>query len=108
MSLIPAAYAQQGGAPQGGGMVQLIMIVVMIAIFYFLLIRPQQKRQKEHQRLISELSKGDEVVTAGGILGKVTKVDDNYAVIEISENLEIKLQKQSIQSTLPKGTLKSI
>lgn len=108
MDLIPAAYAQGGGAAQGGSMIQLLMIVVMIAVFYFLLIRPQQKRAKEHQKLVSELGKGDEVVTAGGILGKVTKVDDNYVVVEIADNMEIKLQKQSIQSTLPKGTLSSI
>ncbi len=104
MSLISPAYAQAGGAPQGSGIFELVMIVV----FYFLLIRPQQKRAKEHQQLVNELAKGDEVITAGGILGKITKVDENYAVVEIADNMEIKLQKSSIQSTLPKGTLKSI
>ena len=108
MSLISPAYAQAGGAPQGSGIFELVMIVVMVAVFYFLLIRPQQKRAKEHQRLVSELAKGDEVITAGGILGRITKVDENYAVVEIADNMEIKLQKHSIQSTLPKGTLKSI
>lgn len=107
MSLISPAYAQQG-APQGSGIFELVMIAVMVAVFYFLLIRPQQKRAKEHQKLVSELAKGDEVITAGGILGKITKVDENYAVVEIADNMEIKLQKHSIQSTLPKGTLKSI
>lgn len=108
MSLISPAYAQAGGAPAGSGIFELVMIVVMIAVFYFLLIRPQQKRAKEHQQLVNELAKGDEVITAGGILGKITKVDENYAVVEIADNMEIKLQKSSIQSTLPKGTLKSI
>lgn len=108
MSLISPAYAQAGGAPAGSGIFELVMIVVMIAVFYFLLIRPQQKRQKEHQQLVNDLAKGDEVITAGGILGKITKVDESYAVVEIADNMEIKLQKTSIQSTLPKGTLKSI
>lgn len=107
MSLISPAYAQSG-APQGSGGFELIMIVVMIAVFYFLLIRPQQKRAKEHQQLINELNKGDEVVTAGGILGRISKVTDDYVVVDIADNLEIKLQKHSIQATLPKGTIKSI
>ena len=108
MSLISPAYAQAGCLPHCIVIFELVMIVVMVAVFYFLLIRPQQKRAKEHQKLVSELAKGDEVITAGGILGKVTKVDENYAVVEIADNMEIKLQKHSIQSTLPKGTLKSI
>jgi preprotein translocase subunit YajC len=109
MSLISPAYAQGGGAPGPGGGFDLILIVVMMVVFYFLLIRPQQKRAKEHRELINNLNKGDEVVTAGGILGKIVKVtEDDFVVVEIANQLEIKLQKQSIQATLPKGTIKSI
>lgn len=108
MSLISPAYAQGGGGAAPGGGFDLILIVVMMVVFYFLLIRPQQKRAKEHRELVSALSKGDEVLTSGGILGRITKVTDDYVVVEIADNLEIKLQKHSIQATLPKGTIKSI
>lgn len=107
MSLISPAYAQGGGAAPGGGF-DLILIVVMLVVFYFLLIRPQQKRAKEHRELVNALSKGDEVMTSGGILGRITKVTDDYVSVEIADNLEIKLQKGSVQATLPKGTIKSI
>lgn len=80
----------------------------MVVIFYFFLIRPQSKRAKEHRELVSALAKGDEVVTTGGILGKVNKVTDDYVVIEIATNMEIKVQKHAISATLPKGTIKSI
>ena len=108
--LIPEAHAAAGGGAPGGapGGVEMILLIVMMVVFYFFLIRPQQKRAKEHKNLVNNLSKGDEVVTSGGILGKVTKVTDEFVVVEISNNLEIKLQKQSVQATLPKGTIKSI
>lgn len=112
MSLISPAFAEgfrsAAAGPQPGGGFELIMIAIMMVVFYFLLIRPQQKRAKEHKQLLEGMSKGDEVVTSGGILGKVTKVTDDFVVVEIANNLEIKLQKQSIQATLPKGTIKSI
>nr|WP_040297025.1 preprotein translocase subunit YajC [Alcanivorax hongdengensis] len=107
MAVMAPAYAAPA-APQGPGGIELIMLVVMMVVFYFLLIRPQQKRAKEHKNLIQALGKGDEVVTSGGILGKVVKVTDDFVVVEISNNLEIKLQKSSVQATLPKGTIKSI
>ena len=107
--LISPAHAQTGGgAAPGGGGIELIMLVVMVVVFYFFLIRPQQKRAKEHKNLVQSLNKGDEVMTSGGILGRVTKVTDDFVVLEIANNLEIKLQKQSVQATLPKGTIKSI
>lgn len=107
--LIPEAHAAAGGGATGApGGVEMIMLIVMMVVFYFFLIRPQQKRAKEHKNLVNNLGKGDEVVTSGGILGKVTKVTDEFVVVEISTNLEIKLQKQSVQATLPKGTIKSI
>ncbi|MEE4245590.1 MAG: preprotein translocase subunit YajC [Kangiellaceae bacterium] len=85
-----------------------IMMGLFVAIFYFLIIRPQSKRQKEHKSMMSAIEKGDEVVTAGGILGKVTKVTDNYLMISISDNVNISVQKHAVTATLPKGTLKSI
>ncbi len=81
-----------------------IMMGLMFAAFYFLLIRPQNKKQKEHQSLVAGLSVGDEVLTAGGILGKITGVSEHYAVIQISDNTEIKIQKASVSAVVPKGT----
>ncbi len=107
--LIPAAHAAGSApAPQGGGLFQIALIAVMFVAFYFFLIRPQSKRAKEHKKMLGELQKNDEVVTSGGIMGKVVKVVDDYVVVEIANNLEVKLQKQNVTSTLPKGTLKNI
>ena len=100
---IQTAHAQ-GAQAEGGGMSFFIMMGLMFAAFYFLLIRPQNKKQKEHQALVSGLSVGDEVLTAGGILGKITGVSDHYAVIQISDNTEIKIQKSSVSMVVPKGT----
>ena len=95
-----------GGAPAGAGTTSLIMMAVFVVIFYFLLIRPQQKKQKEHQAMLSKITVGDEVVTAGGILGKVIEVGDNFLTIEIAENVRIKVQRFQVTSLVPKGTLK--
>ena len=106
-SLIPDAMAQAaGGAPAGGGTTLLIMMAVFVVIFYFLLIRPQQKKQKEHQAMLSKIAVGDEVVTAGGILGKVIEVGDNFLTIEIADDVRIKVQRFQVTSLVPKGTLK--
>ena len=99
---IQNAYAQ--GAQQGDSTSFFIMMALMFAAFYFLLIRPQQKKQKQHQALVSGLQVGDEVLTAGGILGKITGVSEHYAVLQIGENTEIKIQKQSVSAVVPKGT----
>ena len=99
---IQNAYAQ--GAQQGDSTSFIIMMVLMFAAFYFLLIRPQQKKQKAHTELVNNLQTGDEVVTAGGILGKITGVSDHYAVIQIGDNTEIKIQKASVSMVVPKGT----
>ncbi len=106
---IADAYAQAAdpAAQQGGGLVSIMMLVVMFVAFYFLLIRPQAKRAKEHKAMISALSKGDEVVAAGGVLGRVIELSDQYATVEIAEGVQIKVQRQAIQTVLPKGTLKS-
>ena len=95
-----------GGAPAGAGTTSLIMMAVFVVIFYFLLIRPQQKKQKEHQAMLSKITVGDEVVTAGGILGKVIEVGENFLTIEIAENVRIKVQRFQVTSLVPKGTLK--
>ena len=106
-SLIPDAMAQTAGAaPGGAGTTSLIMMAVFVVIFYFLLIRPQQKKQKEHQAMLSKITVGDEVVTAGGILGKVIEVGDNFLTIEIADNVRIKVQRFQVTSLVPKGTLK--
>jgi len=106
--LIPEAMAQSaGGAATGGGFAPLLMMVVFIAIFYFLLIRPQQKKAKDHQAMVTRLSAGDEVVTSGGILGKIIEVGDSFITLEIAEGVRIKVQKFQVTSLMPKGTLKS-
>ncbi|HWA11715.1 MAG TPA: preprotein translocase subunit YajC [Burkholderiales bacterium] len=88
-------------------MISLVMFGGLFALMYFMMIRPQAKRAKEHRAMLAALQKGDEVVTAGGTLGKVTKVGDNYVSVEIAPNVEIQVQKPSITTLLPKGTLKN-
>lgn len=107
---ISNAYAQQGGGQQGGGVEMLIMLAVFGLIFYFLLYRPQAKRVKEHKNLVTSLSKGDEVLTQGGIVGRITKVSEDKDFIEIALNdsTNIVVQKQAVNAVLPKGTMKSL
>ena len=104
--LIPEAYAQAGAAAPGGPLAPLLMMVLFIVIFYVLLIRPQQKKATEHAAMLGKLAAGDEVVTAGGILGKVVSVGDGFVTIEIAESVQIKVQKFQVSSLVPKGTLK--
>ena len=99
---IQSAHAQ--GAQQGDPFGFLLPMIVIFAAFYFLLIRPQQKKQKAHAALVSNLQTGDEVLTAGGILGKITGVSEHYVVVKIAENTEIKMQKASISQVVPKDT----
>ena len=101
--LISPAYAQ--GAQQGDPFGFFLPMIVIFVAFYFLLIRPQQKRQKAHNELVSALATGDEVLTAGGVLGKVTAVSDHYATLLIAENVEVKVQKSTVSAVLPKGTI---
>ncbi|MGA1742366.1 MAG: preprotein translocase subunit YajC [Pseudohongiellaceae bacterium] len=106
---ISSAYAQAAdGAAQQSPWTSFIFLGGFILIFYFMLIRPQSKRAKEHKALIEAIGKGDEVITAGGILGKVTKVDEQYVAIVVADNVELKMQKSSVSAVLPKGTIKSI
>ena len=103
-----AHAADAGGAGGDAGMINILFLVGFIAIFYFLLIRPQNKRRKEHQTLISALNKGDEIVTAGGIVGKINKVEDDFVILQVSADVEMRIQKTAIGSNLPKGTIKSL
>lgn len=106
---IPAAMAQEAGAqaPMGAGF-EWIFLVGFLVIFYLMIWRPQAKRAKEHKNLIGGLGVGDEVVTGGGILGKVKKVTDEFIVLEVAEGQELKFQKGAVVAALPKGTLKAI
>ncbi|MEM7195695.1 MAG: preprotein translocase subunit YajC [Pseudomonadota bacterium] len=104
--LISDAWAQSSGA-EGGGLITLLPMIVIFVIFYFLLIRPQQKRAKEHKLMVAELGKGDEVVTNGGVLGKITASDDNFVTVEIANGVEVKVQRMAISQMMPKGTVKS-
>jgi preprotein translocase subunit YajC len=100
--LIQTANAQEAQAADPFGF--LLPMIVIFAAFYFLLIRPQQKKQKAHTALISALKEGDEILTAGGILGKITGVSDHYVVVSISDNTEIKMQRASVSQVVPKDT----
>ena len=101
--LISDAWAQAGG-DAGGGLFSLLPLVVIFILFYFLLIRPQQKRAKQHKEMVIALKKGEEIVTNGGLLGKVTDLDDNFITLEIASGLNAKVQRQSVSQVMPKGT----
>lgn len=104
---ISDAYAQATGGGDAG-IVGFLPIILMFVLLYFLMIRPQMKRAKETKAMIEALQKGDEVVTAGGILGRITRLGDAYITVEIAPNTQISVQKASVQMVLPKGTLKSV
>jgi preprotein translocase subunit YajC len=106
-SLIPSAWAQGAPASPASQIPFLLVMVGIFAMFYFVLWRPQQKKQKEHQQLVSKLSVGDEVVTNGGMLGKVTEVGDSFITLEVAEGVRVKVQKFQVSALMPKGTLKS-
>ena len=101
--LISDAWAQAGG-DAGGGLFSLLPLVVIFILFYFLLIRPQQKRAKQHKEMVTALKKGEEIVTNGGLLGKVMDLDDNFITLEIASGLNAKVQRQSVAQVMPKGT----
>lgn len=116
--LISNAYAQAApGAAAAtqdptGGLMGMLPIILMFVVLWFLMIRPQMKKAKDHQKMVSELAKGDEVVTQGGIVGRITKIGENYVTVEVAEGkdgpVEVTLQKQAIGALLPKGTLKTL
>jgi len=105
--IIGTAWAQGTASPQGGSMGFLLMMGLFFVIFYFMLIRPQSKRAKEHRAMLQALQAGDEVVTGGGILGKVAEVGDNFVTVEVADGVRLKVQKAQVSALMPKGTLKS-
>ncbi len=105
--LIPSAWAQAAGGAQPNAIMQLLPLILIFVVFYFLLIRPQAKRAKEHKAMVSALAVGDEVVTSGGILGKVTEAGEQFLTVEVAEGVRVKVQRHTVSSVLPKGTLKS-
>ena len=105
---ISDAMAQTAGAGQGNPIMSFLPLIILFVIFYFLLIRPQQKKAKEHKAMVDNLQKGDEIVTQGGLVGKVTEVTDSFLTCKLAENVEVKIQRHAITTVLPKGTIKSI
>ncbi len=95
-------------AAQEPGLASFLPLIVLFAVFYFLLIRPQLKQAKQHKKLMGELSKGDEIVTSGGLLGKIKEVGDNFLLVEITKDTEVRIQKNAVSAVLPKGTLKTL
>ncbi len=114
MSFISDAFAQTAPAAAGGdpGYMSIIFMVLIFVVFYFLLIRPQAKRQKEHKSMVDALTKGDEVVTAGGIAGKITEISDQYMTLQVAsvdgKPVALSIQRTAVQTLLPKGTLKTL
>ena len=108
--MISLAHAQTAAASSDptGGFMQFLPMILMFAVLWFLMVRPQMKKAKEHKALLAALAKGDEVVTQGGMAGKIIKVGDAYVQLEIAPNVEIAVQKQAVATLLPKGTLKAI
>ncbi|AMO38790.1 MULTISPECIES: preprotein translocase subunit YajC [Thauera] len=106
--LISNAYAQAAGGDPSGGLMGLLPLILMFVVLWFLMIRPQMKRAKEHKAMVEALAKGDEVVTGGGIAGRVTEVGDSFVQVEVAANTVVAVQKQAVATVLPKGTLKSL
>jgi preprotein translocase subunit YajC len=105
---ISNAYAEAAAPVQSAGIMDFLPLIVLAAVFYFFILRPQSKRAKELKAMVEALQRGDEVVTAGGEVGRINKVYEQYVGVELAENIEVTVQKSSIQAVLPKGTIKSI
>ena len=106
--LIQNAWAQGAPAGQEPGLASFLPLIILFVVFYLFLIRPQMKRQKEHAKMVRELTKGDEAVTNGGLLGRITEVGDNYVKLEVAKGLEVKVQRQAVAQIVPKGTVKTL
>ncbi len=106
--LISTAWAQAGPSPAANPLIQLLPLIALLVLFYFMLIRPQMKRAKEHRELLAKLSKGDEVLTSGGLAGKVRDVGETFVLVEVASNVQVKLQKSAVSGVLPKGTLEHL
>lgn len=103
---VSTAYAQAAGAAQPNIWVQMLPLILIFVVFYFLLIRPQTKKAKEHRDMVSKLATGDEVVTSGGILGRITELSDTFVTLEVASGVQIKVQRFQVSQLMPKGTLK--
>ncbi len=107
MNFIVSDAWAQADTGVGSGLIGILPMILIFVVFYFLLIRPQQKRAKEHRKMVATIAKGDEVVTNGGVLGKVTEVDDNFVSVEIASDVTVRVQRAAISQLMPKGTVKS-
>ena len=105
---IPSAMAADAGASGSPLPIDLFIIIAFALVFYFIVWRPQSKRAKEHRELVAGLNKGDEIITNGGLVGKITKVEEQFIVFEAAEGIELRLQKSAVTQALPKGTIKGI
>jgi preprotein translocase subunit YajC len=105
--LIASAHAQAAGGAQPNALFQMLPLVLIFVVFYFLLIRPQARRAKEHKAMVAALGVGDEVVIAGGMLGRISEMGDQFLAVEIANGVQVKVQRHTVTSVLPKGTLKS-
>jgi len=104
--LINEVWAQTGAASPGADIWGMVPLLLMFVVLYFIMIRPQMKRAKEHKAMVEAVQKGDEVIAAGGVLGKINKLDENYVSLQVAPNVEVQVQRGSIQLVLPKGTIK--
>jgi preprotein translocase subunit YajC len=106
--LFSDALAQDGGVSQGDPLLGLLFPIGLVVILYFLMIRPQVKRQKQHKKMVEGLSKGDEVATMGGMVGRITALGENFARLEVTDGVEVKIRRQAVESVLPKGSIKDL
>ncbi|MGR8920233.1 MAG: preprotein translocase subunit YajC [Gammaproteobacteria bacterium] len=106
--LIPNAFAQGAAGPAEPGLASFLPLIILFAVFYLFLIRPQLKRQKEHTKMVQALEKGDEVVTNGGLLGRITEVGENFVKLDVAKGTEVKVQRNAIAQVMPKGTVKEL
>ena len=106
--MISPAFAQTPSAAPGGDLMAFLPMILIFVVFYFLLIRPQQKKAKEHRTMLGALQKGDEIVTAGGVVGRISKLSDQYATVEVAPSVEMNIQRSAIAQLLPKGTIKTL
>jgi preprotein translocase subunit YajC len=105
---ISSAYAQAAGGDTQSTLLSMLPLVLMFVVLYFVMIRPQMKRQKEHKAMVEALGKGDEVITVGGFLGKVSKVSETYIGLELADGVEVQMQRTAVVQVLPKGSIKAL
>lgn len=105
--LISSAHAQAAGGGQGNPLISFLPLILIFVVFYFVLIRPQTKRAKEHRNMVAALAVGDEVVTGGGILGRITAVDEQFITLAVAEGVELRVQRHTVGALMPKGTFRA-